>query len=722
MQRRSKLRKSAACGSNLHLVQALEGRLLMSASAPTMHTTFEAFKPHGLSANSTYSSPPSFAISPTEMRGYYGIDTILYGNTPGDGRGMTIAIVDAFDDPNLQSDLNAFDQQYNLPALAITKYSQTGSTTLTAVQASQGTWGIETSLDVEWAHVISPLANIIVVEGNSAVGNDLFAAAQSAAGLPNVAVVSMSFGAGEFSGEQTWDGAFTTPSQHTNVTFVASTGDAGSPAEYPGYSPNVIAVGGTTFTFDSNSNINGEVAWNNSGGGTSAYEPEPSYQDGVQSTGLRTAPDVSMDANPSTGVAIYDSYDFGATDPWAVYGGTSLAAPMFAGVIAIADQGRVQNNLSRLDGASQTLPMLYGLKSADFHDITSGSNGGFTASVGYDEVTGRGSPNGSVLPNDLAGILPNIPLINDATANDTITLTEDPDQLYIDWTSNTSSGQFAITDPAGLRITGTGNTTIQFNYAHGNPVPRLMDLFGTFTLSGLQGTNPLAGSRLDINSSTLFIMYSPGSDPITAVQQYLHTGYNGGLWNGTPVVGSGSIMSSTAAADSAHLHAIGYVDSADGSGYNATANSIEVKYTLYGDTALVGSVGFTDFMRMTQHYTQNTGGTWDTGDFNYDGSINSADFNLLQPAYGLSLATSPGPLPDLSGAAAASVAATGSGTPTSTSPDVVTVPTTPATSIPRTIPANHPRRTNANRHCRVIITRWQSNWLPLRSAPRAGRY
>ena len=352
--------KFGKLGGRVADVQALESRLLMSASAPILHPTFEALKTHGLSTASS-SSPPSNAMTPAQMRSYYGIDTVLYENTPGDGRGMTIAIVDAFDDNKLQSDLNAFDAQYNFPALTITKYNESGGTSITAPAAPAGVWGIETSLDVEWAHVIAPLANIDVVEGNSANGNDLFAAAQSAAGLPNVSVVSMSFGAGEFSGETTWDANFV----HSGVTFVASTGDNGSPGNYPAYSPNVVAVGGTTFTLDVNRNITGEVAWNSSGGGTSADETEPSYQNGVQSTGLRTIPDVSMDANPSTGVAIYDSYDFGSSAPWAQYGGTSLAAPMFAAVMAIADQGRVQNSLLPLSGSSQTLPKLYGLNSGD---------------------------------------------------------------------------------------------------------------------------------------------------------------------------------------------------------------------------------------------------------------------------------------------------------------------------------------------------------------------
>src|SRR5665213_4434304 len=122
MQKPPKRRKSPSPASNRAFtqVQALEARLLMSVSVPRMHTTLETIGTHGSSKTAqTFAAPPSSAISPTEMRVYYGIDTIQYGNIPGDGRGMTIAIVDAFDQPNLQSDFNAFNQQYTLPTLTL---------------------------------------------------------------------------------------------------------------------------------------------------------------------------------------------------------------------------------------------------------------------------------------------------------------------------------------------------------------------------------------------------------------------------------------------------------------------------------------------------------------------------------------------------------------------------------------------------------------------------
>ena len=122
-----------------------------------------------------------------------------------------------------------------------------------------------------------------------------------------------------------------------------------------------------------------------------------------------------MDADPRTGVAVYDSYDFGTSSPWSVIGGTSLATPMWAGLIAIADQARAQAGLPSLDGASQVLPRLYSLPAGDFHDVTSGSNGSFSAGVGYDEVTGLGTPVANLLVPALAGVT--VPPANDSFNN-----------------------------------------------------------------------------------------------------------------------------------------------------------------------------------------------------------------------------------------------------------------------------------------------------------------
>ena len=219
-----------------------------------------------------------------------------------------------------------------------------------------------------------------------------------------------------------------------------------------------------------------------------------------------------------------------------------------------------------------------------------------------------------------------------------VTLVQDTDQQHIDWTLGAASGQALITAAAGLTI--NGNDTITLDYTRGNPLPAALHLNGSFTINNLAsaaaGSNPLAGTTLDIGQSQVLISYANGNNPLAAIQGYLRNGYNAGAWNGAPGATTGVITSAAAASNPLHITAIGYVDSADGLIPSQPLNTIELKYTLYGDTGLAGAVGFTDFMRMTQHYTA-TAGQWDTGDFNYDRSVDSSDFNLLKPNYGQTL-------------------------------------------------------------------------------------
>jgi subtilase family serine protease len=220
----------------------------------------------------------------------------------------------------------------------------------------------------------------------------LIAGVDVAKGLPGVSVVSLSWGMPEFQGSPSLDVVFTTPPGHKNETFLAASGDSGALAPwYPAYSPNVVAVGATTLTIGPSSSYVSESGWSGSGGGFTKLEPEPAFQQGVQDMGLRSSPDVAFLGDPADGVATYDSFDL-ANDPWIIGGGTSLATPCWAGLIAIADQLRAKMGGRPLNGATQTLPALYSLPSSDFHVITSGFNGLYTAGPGYNEVTGLGSP------------------------------------------------------------------------------------------------------------------------------------------------------------------------------------------------------------------------------------------------------------------------------------------------------------------------------------------
>jgi subtilase family serine protease len=219
--------------------------------------------------------------------------------------------------------------------------------------------------------------------------------------------------------EATYDSYLTTPAGHQGVTFVASTGDYGTAdPEYPAFSPNVVAVGGTSLLLNGDASYNSETGWGyyssgmgtfiGSGGGISQFEPEPGFQTGVQSTGYRTTPDVSFVADPNTGAWIADTYNLGSDAPWEVVGGTSLAAPSWAGLIALVNQGRVEAGQTTLNSLTpqDAQQGLYSLSASDFHSITSGTNGGYTASAGYNLVTGLGTPVGDQLIPDLVAFQP----------------------------------------------------------------------------------------------------------------------------------------------------------------------------------------------------------------------------------------------------------------------------------------------------------------------------
>jgi hypothetical protein len=346
---------------------------------------------------------PVAGFTPSQIRHAYGFDQIvLSGGVVGDGSGQTIAIIAAYDQPNIAADLAAFDANFGLPAPpSFTKVNENGGT---AYPPADGGWGLEISLDVEWAHAIAPGAKILLVEANSANWSDLITAVDFARNQPGVSVVSMSWGAGEWSGETYYDGYFTTPTGHTGVTFVAASGDNGSSggAESPAASPNVLAVGGTQLTTDTVGDYLSETAWSGSGGGISQFEAQPGYQKGIvtQTAAHRAAPDVAFNASSASPFAVYDSFGYGG---WLQVYGTSAGAPQWAALVALADQGRALLGKGTLDGATQLLPMLYQLPASDFHDVTSGNNGAYAAGVGYDLVTGRGAPYANRIVSGLVG-------------------------------------------------------------------------------------------------------------------------------------------------------------------------------------------------------------------------------------------------------------------------------------------------------------------------------
>ena len=406
--------------------------------------------------------PNPTAYTPTQMQHAYGYDQIFFegGSIVGDGTGQTIAIVNAYHTPTALADLNAFSTEFGLPPPpTFTQVSQTGGDPSAIL--TNGNWALETALDIQWAHAFAPGASILLVEAASATFANLTAAVSYARSVAGVSVVSMSWGSLEFATELQYDINFTTPANHAGVVFAAAAGNSGSPGMYPGYSPNTLTVGGTTLGLDGLGNITAEHAWNNGGGGISLYEPQPSFQNGfvTQSATQRTAPDVSFEADPSTGVPVYDSFNNGAVTPWVKVAGTSFATPSWGALVAIADQGRNLAGKPVLDGPT-LMSMLYAMPASNFNDITIGGSGGATpqsATPGYDLVTGRGSPKAQLIVGDLVGVgAVSGTVFNDANGNGLI----DGDSGLSGWTVYSDLNNNSAFDPVAVNTFNSTNVPL----------------------------------------------------------------------------------------------------------------------------------------------------------------------------------------------------------------------------------------------------------------------
>jgi hypothetical protein len=309
-------------------------------------------------------------------------------NLPSGGSGVTVAIVDAYDDPKAEADLAVYRKQYGLPACTTAngcfkKVSQTGSTT--SLPAANDGWAGEISLDLDAVSAACPACNILLVEATSPTTVNLGTALNQAVKL-GASIVSNSYGGPESSSDPSFDTKYF---KHAGVLITVSSGDSGYGAQYPASSQYVMAVGGTTLK-RSTSATRGwtETAWASGGSGCSAYTAKPSYQKDTKCA-KRTVADVSAVADPNTGLAVYDTY--GSGSGWQVFGGTSASSPIVAAIFA---------RLGVASAAAQTAGFPYA-HTAAFNDITSGTNGSCSgtylckAGSGYDGPTGIGSPNGS---------------------------------------------------------------------------------------------------------------------------------------------------------------------------------------------------------------------------------------------------------------------------------------------------------------------------------------
>jgi subtilase family serine protease len=436
------------------------------------------------------SSSPS-GYSPATIEKAYGFDTSDHGT----GTGRTIALVDAYDDPTIAANLEAFSQEYGLPTCTSTtcfrKVNQTGGTSYPKETAG---WDVEISLDVEWAHAIAPKAHILLVEASSNSFTNLFDAVRYAAA--HATYVSMSWGGTEFTGETTYDGVFT-----PRVSFFAAAGDTRSEVIYPSASPEVISVGGTTLTVTSTGAWKQESAWSTGGGGCSKVETAnpaqaafPTYdQSGATCKGKRATPDVALDANPSTGVSVYDTIrtrEFGSG--WEKVGGTSVATPIWAAHSAAA-------------GDHVNATFVYG-SNIDFYDITSGSNG-HTCVKGYNLCDGLGSWNTSVGTQNgaAAGSLSFTPATKSLTAGTAVGLSI---ELSASQTSNVSVTLTSTSAKGGFSTTGNPTT---FTKSLPITVPAGSTTKGVYYEDTVAGSPTLTASSSGWTSGTKSVTVTAGT-------------------------------------------------------------------------------------------------------------------------------------------------------------------------------------------------------------------
>ena len=308
-----------------------------------------------------------------------------YSLTATGSSATTIAIVDAFNDPNIESDLGVYSKQFGLPVCTTAngcfkKVNQTGGTSYPPTNSG---WSLEISLDVEIAHAICPNCKILLVEASSNSFSNLLAAEDYA--VKHATVVSNSWGGGEFSGETSFDFHF----NHLGHPITFSSGDNGYGVQYPASSQYVTAVGGTTLRLTTSNTRSSETVWSGAGSGCSALEPKPTWQKDTRCI-RRTVADVAADADPNTGAAVYDTVALNGQKGWFQVGGTSLSSPLIAAVYALA------GNAASTNDGSYSYSHLSGL-----FDVKSGSNGSCggtylcTGLTGYDGPSGNGTPKGT---------------------------------------------------------------------------------------------------------------------------------------------------------------------------------------------------------------------------------------------------------------------------------------------------------------------------------------
>ncbi|MGH7203914.1 MAG: Ig-like domain-containing protein [Candidatus Levyibacteriota bacterium] len=440
--------------------QALRQRILQTFAPETITITptTAALNPAALTANT---------VAAARLHTAYNIPCTPGGSVkeicsqPTTFGPQTIAIVDAYGDPNVESDLQTFDQYYGLPTCTkangcLQVINQNGQTSSLPTRTD---WIDEITLDVQTAHSLCQTCKILLVEANSSSYNDLTTATKTAASL-HPSAISLSWGGSESSGVSSAP-SYSSP----GIPVIASSGDDGynilsgrtSGVSFPASLPNVVAVGGTTLTVNSDDSYAGESVWNGTGSGCASLSSATANQTNLAAWSLtgcgtkRGVVDMAADADPSTGVAVYFNRR------WAYYGGTSLAAPIIASAFAL--NGGIKST-------SIATNVLYANYSpTNYHDITTGTNGTCSTtmcigSLGYDGPTGLGTLNGlGAFADTIASptATPSVTVTPTITATPTVTLTPIP-TLIATPTPAPKAPTVSITNPSNGSTVQRRNT------------------------------------------------------------------------------------------------------------------------------------------------------------------------------------------------------------------------------------------------------------------------
>ncbi len=387
---RSKTEPYAACGRAKPRHAACMAIVLPSSLTHSLTSPAASAAP-ALAGRSLSGGGVGGGYEPADLRSAYNLPSATAGS------GQTIAIVDAYDDPNAESDLATYRSHYGIAACTTAngcfkKVNETGGS---KYPSGEPEWGFEISLDLDMASAACPNCHILLVEASSAADTNLYTAEDEAVKL-GATEVSNSWGGSEESSDLTTDSDF----HHPGVPITVAAGDFGYEVEYPAASPYVIAVGGTTLTRASNSRGWSETAWSETGSGCSEYEPKPAWQTEKGCT-HRTNNDVAAVADPETPVSVADSYkvplEYQVEPGWTLLGGTSVASPLVAGMMALSNA-----HTKSFPGAEALYRQADENGTGVLDDVVSGSNGSCgtylcNAGPGYDGPTGLGSPYGAPL-------------------------------------------------------------------------------------------------------------------------------------------------------------------------------------------------------------------------------------------------------------------------------------------------------------------------------------